>query len=332
LNTSGKILVLGDPWSGPLFARALSDAGHVPELWISEAIGQHAVEAVYLGNGERREIAARVFGKSVSESLWALSEANYSLAERMLSKLGVPFEANGFSHDAGNALEEKEKGLCFSSQALARALTAPGNAPRRFHRVTRLESSRGLDSVVTLETAQGTVQQEAPMIVCVTEAIEHGAISPLSDKRIPISLTYAAIPRTRTSECSIGFYNDGAEYCFSAPAHTVLGSFRNLYLDRGVGLHQDPDPVTQAQLVPYFSSLGRIQSADSIAWGVRFESVSCDGLPLVGPLPGLPGVIFVTGFAARAACFLFAVAQDLSGVLLKAEASRLEVFSTRRLI
>jgi glycine/D-amino acid oxidase-like deaminating enzyme len=63
------------------------------------------------------------------------------------------------------------------------------------------------------------------------------------------------------------------------------------------------------------------------------ESLSCDGIPLVGTLPELPGVYVVTGFAGRTLNFLFAIAEHLADGIVSAKGFEpLARFSTRRFV
>lgn len=289
--------------------------GQAVDLWVSDYACVDAPEAVFLGNGETREKAGLIFGERLAGRLWEISQANLQLARKLFTESRVEFT-------------ETEGALIFSPGRLAAALAEPFQT---FSTLEHLEQKGNAEVRAHLKTAEGTKQVAAPLAVIATEAYGLSTIALLSDKRIPTTLSSFCFTDVK-KQAGYQLFNQGADFTISNGSELRLGSFRNLYADRGVGLRNEIDPVTQKNLLNFFSAKG-VVSANATARPVRrIESLSCDGIPLVGTFAGLPGAVFATGFAARSAAFLFAVAESVAATVLGEAAQDLAIFSPRRLL
>lgn len=311
------ILVLGDTWTGPLFAYALRQLNQKCDLWVSEFAAQDALEAVCIGNGETRDKAGQIFGEHLARALWKLSEENKNKAQTLFSELEVPV-----SHSAD--------AVVFSSATLAHSLSR-GLSPNVFSTLQKIEQTTPFSCRVHLKTQKGVEVAEAALVVVVTESYSLGSVAELSDTRIPATLSSFTFTG-ETFPAGYHSFNQGAEFCISDGKKFRLGSLRNLFSDRGVGLHTSIDEVTRKNILEFFSKQGGISLSSPYEAVRRVEALSCDGIPLVGTYPGLPGCVFVTGFAARGPCFLFSVAESVAQALVGKPSGDLSIFSTRRLL
>jgi glycine/D-amino acid oxidase-like deaminating enzyme len=324
-----KILVVGDLWTAPLFAYILSSLGQDTDVWVCESPHYEGPEAVYVGNGETREKAGLIFGESLAARVWEIAQANFESAHKTLQALGVPlFEKQMQRVDATTV---SEPAFSFSSTGLAQALENPVSSKRRFRRLKAVQS-RGLETAVQLETATGVEEVHAPMAVIATESFDQHAVPWLSDKRIPVTLSSYLVPPVANCTAAFTLFNSGADFAVQDGVQLRLGSVRNLYADHGVGLHASDDPRTREGITRFFTSRGWLAPGVSLQPTLRIESLPCDGIPLVGTLPGLPGAVFVTGFAARGPNFIFEVAQRVARSMLGQPTQSLEIFSPRRLL
>ena len=88
--------------------------------------------------------------------------------------------------------------------------------------------------------------------------------------------------------------------------------------------------MTRQNTQSFFSELGWIARGEVDA-RLQIATLTCDGLPLVGPFPEDPGVFLVGGFAGREANFLFAVLDNLADALAdRGVEPLLEPYSTKR--
>lgn len=331
MKTKSPVLILGDRWSGPLFARALKREGLHYSLWISDEghIPAPDLVPIIVGNGETRKKAGLIFGEALAEKIWAISEGNWKLAQAAFAELRVPFFDRGLKRFGD---EGAEKGIAFSSADFFSSAVSPADIAGRFSKLLGVGAKGGLEFEASLETSQGTVIVRAPVVIVATEKLERDAIPALSDKRIPVTLSSFELPAPEALDFSVGFFNKGADFAVTDGNRLQLGSYRNLFEDRAVGLHSQIDPVTRKNVLEFFSKRGWIADPSSVKSRLHVDSISCDGLPLVGPIPGLSGVIFATGFAGRAASFLFFIAADTATALSGTSKATVDVFSTRRLV
>ncbi len=327
-----KLTILGDGWSGRLLADALKRRDQECELWLSETpVPPPDTTPVYLGTGDTAETARKIFGEPLFSMVWGLSSENHQLARARLSGLGVAFREGGVLRAGGT----KDVGLSFSARALETALDSKPVAGR-FREIESLSALGNLEFGARLNTAQGPVDLRSPLIVVATESFSLGAIPWLSDKRIPVTLSSFHVDKAALSvpptESVVHFFNGGAEAAVLGESGGRFISYRNLWSDRGVGLKDEIDPVTESNLRNFFSQQGWFPPSVSLRGELSIESVTCDGLPILGPLPGHSGIVFALGFGARTACLFFAVAEILADALTGGTSEKLDRFSTRRLI
>ncbi len=319
--------MIGDGWQGAVVAHALKGRGMDPILYLAAPSTYPMTDPVvlYVGNGETREKAELIFGESVARDLWEISEANWTRALDLLRICDVPHETKGLVRFPQQTIE---RGASFSGDALEHALLEDLSIAGRFRRLKGLSCDPDLVAHVRLDT----FEVSAPFVILVSEHFESSAVAALAGIRIPITLSSFTYRIQPPFSGSVAVFNDGADFAVGGGDTWRLGSFRNLFQDRGVGLHDKPDEIASQNLAAYFTKLNWIPSGARGDAGMSYESISCDGLPIVGTFSALPSVVFVTGFAARSACFLFELAERLATQVTTGEASRLGVFSPRRML
>lgn len=327
MDRTSKILVVGDLWTGPVFAHSLLAHGLTSELWVSDGPSVDGPEPLYVGNGETREKAGLIYGEPMAREIWAISEASQSRARALFKEKGVPVFDKGLVRLPAGV---SEPAFSFSASTLAKALGIP--LAGRFKKIESIRSHGPLDFEITLQTQKGSQSPQAAFAVITSESFEGAAVPWLADKRLPITLSSFVFPPSAEFDHAFALLNGGADFAVADESHLRLGSFRNLFEDRGFGLHSVVDKKTKENVLAFFSAKKWIDPAAMLSEGFRYESVSCDGLPIVGTVPGMPNVIFATAFAARTACFAFEVADRVARAIAHGGESDLGLFNTRRLL
>jgi glycine/D-amino acid oxidase-like deaminating enzyme len=96
----------------------------------------------------------------------------------------------------------------------------------------------------------------------------------------------------------------------------LVGGYRNLALDQEVGYDERPTALLQRHLESHLRRLG-VEEQVTHRWaGVM--GFTEDDLPLVGPVPGLPGVFICAGYTGHGWAFAFQVAKLLVDHLRRA--------------
>lgn len=335
MKTPPKITVLGDGWSGRLLAAALQNRGQACELWLSENQSFPTPDLIpfFIGNGETPDTARKILGAELQTALWALSECNAEIAIDTFAKLSIVHSPTGLVRAYG----ARESGWSFSADALERGLAPACQVAGRFRRLVSLVAHGNLDFGARLATADGETDLHSPLLVVASDYFSLEAIPWLSDKRIPVTLSSFRLPAGAVHPPSgprgaIHHFNAGAEFAVAGEGGWRFGSYRNLWADRGVGVNDTVDSVTESNIRSFFSKAGWFSPEASWQPELSVESVTCDGLPIVGPLPGQTGIVFAIGFGARTANFIFAVAEHLADALVGKKVEALDRFSTRRLV
>ncbi len=334
MKTPPKITVIGDGWSGRLLAAALKRHGQDCELWLSENKTFPPPDTIplFIGNGETADSARKIFGADLQRELWALSQRNWEIAQSTFQTLGVRALADGLLRADGT----REAGMSFSAEALESKLDRRVSVAGRFRRLAGVTAHGNLDFGARLETATGTVDLHTPLLVVASDSFSLNAIPWLADKRIPVTLSSFRVTkadvRPRDGGATIRMFHSGAELAVEGERDWRFASVRNLWADRGVGVNDTVDSVTESNLRAYFSQAGWFASDVAMQAELSVESVTCDGLPIIGPWPGQTGIVFAFGFGARTANFIFAVAEDLATALTGEKVEALDRFSTRRLV
>ncbi|MCB0416499.1 MAG: hypothetical protein KDD39_02535 [Bdellovibrionales bacterium] len=287
---------------------------------------------VYLGNGESRNRASLTYGNQLTETLWDFSETNYAEAERRAASLGVNLREGDLrwtDYEGLRAMDLDYPELC---AALRKNLKENSCQFRSFSKIQVLPSAKLGQSIEFIERS-APQKIEATAVVCAEEWLCYQNFTYMKDKLVPATLWSFLFKKTTALDFALALFNDGVDFAVNRGSQLELGSFRNLYMDHGVGLVTEPDERTRAGVKSLFSGLGWIESENESAVFSSVEAISCDGLPIVGSLPDLPSTYVVCGFSGRSQNFLFEAARLLVGALLEEnDFSLLSTFSTKRFL
>lgn len=246
------------------------------------------------GNGDPLEIARKVMGRAVADRLWKVGAVNRERALSLGTALGI--------HPAVWSCDGKEQ-PAFGFHG--------GELALRLERLCKT-------------ALRGPARATMTVYVCDTRAAV-AEFASLSDKLIPVTLTYLET-KTASVQWKQTSYHSGADYRIDSPKGACFGSYRNLFEDRAVGFLA-ADSVTVQGLKGFFPDAALAQVR------VGYETLSCDGLPVVGALSETPTAFVVDGFAGRPENYLFAIADMLAeGISGLGSFDPLALFSTKRFV
>ena len=328
------LIIVGSGWEAKVAAELALSRGLSTLIIEPDLKSYSGPEIVYVGNGEIFERAILAFGDKLGNALWDYSERNLALAQRYAAKATsvVWHLEDDNSRKLGKASSRRKNYYHYNTDRL--------EAPGRWLPVGALKTqapSLTVPGPVTPKKA-GVLEYEVSGV--------HASVVLLLDDRslltvdkqftteiIPVTLSvFEAIPASG-AENGYHLFNGGADYVLCENPFLAMGSFRNLFADKGVGFQTAVDPVSRENLFKYFSAKGWIAQKKSSSESLKYVSLSCDGLPVVGNVPGQEGIFYASGFSGRTANFIFAVLEDLLSDIALGRASRVPDFlSNRRFI
>lgn len=169
---------------------------------------------------------------------------------------------------------------------------------------------------VTVETPAR--QLEAGHVVLALGAYLPELVPALGSYVRPVRAQMLATEATEDVLQVPAYTHDGEFYIRQAPDGTVLlGGARHRHAEAEVGYDDRTTPAVQADLERYLHT--HFPWAQSL--GVRYRwsgtmGFSPDGLPVVGPLPDLPGSVWATGFTGHGMSYGFRFGRLLADLLL----------------
>src|SRR5207248_2013240 len=98
----------------------------------------------------------------------------------------------------------------------------------------------------------------APVVVVVSDRLVPALFPSLVDKWIPVSLTSVVHPPSRQLPFLGALFHLGADFAVVGKSSLRLGSFRNLFEDKAVGVHDQPDPATLKGVEGFFGRLRKL--------------------------------------------------------------------------
>jgi hypothetical protein len=272
------------------------------------------------------------------ETLWFAADARErrllaASARRFPARLRL-WESGSWLEQAGRHFEAvmTEPGFEFDLLDLGSQLSG-SHAPTSIDRLLGIDKAGALEYQVRTETAGREKTERFSLVILATERLDPRCLPFLADKWIPVTLPSFTWPRADGTGFALAFFNGGADFAVGGEGSFRLGSFRNLYADKAVGIHSEVDPASLRGVSTFFGDLGWIDPLQPFQSHLSVEALSCDGLPIAGALADLPGVYLVGAFAGRSANFFFEVAEQLAlGISAESGYSGLNLFSTKRFL
>lgn len=372
ISAKSEVTVIGSRWTASVMGYALLSLGHRPKIFIIDDPSQSEPSdvAVHVGNGECYENARLIFGEPVAQALWHLSGESFRKLRALLTKLSVPVrdgKALWFASDERQKalLEETarrnpvatvlkgpewlrqggrkfetaiaEPALLLNLGALSTALlnkfVERDVSVIHVDKLVSFEKHHLMEYRLNFEKAGKTELATTSVVLLMSDRISPELFPSMRGKWMPVTLGSFNFKAKTHKEFVLSLFNGGADFAVRGSAGLRVGSYRNLYQDKALGILTEADPATLNGVTDFFSSLNWVSAEPPVKTHLSAESLSCDGLPLIGALADFPGIHLLAGFAGRTQNFMFEVAEQLArGILKEGPSDAVNYFSTKRFV
>jgi glycine/D-amino acid oxidase-like deaminating enzyme len=205
----------------------------------------------------------------------------------------------------------------------------------RLHRATRVESLHDTDGV-RIETTEGTLQAE---IAIVATGAEIPRLVPFARFKIVglraqwLAAELEADPVTGARAISGWSDAEGHErWAERSPGEVRLCGSRDLPVRRELGARSGTSDDVQELLERNLREFPHLASSRVVSRGAAVQAVPCDGLPLVGAVPGHPRLLIAGGFGCDAPGVALVAGETVAQLALTGRAEHALAFSPRRFL
>jgi len=365
-----NVLVIGERWQASLLAHQLMVQGVAPKVFFLQGSddAEKIDLPVHIGNGETYERARLALGDSLAKQLWDLSTESYKKLKALITKLNLPLTEGKtlwFAQDEAsrklleatirqNPVAESLKGpewlrqgqRKFESVVSERALSfSPGKLSQvlgvkfveqeiraeKIESLDKIETHQGMEYRVHYHAGGKPHHVDVSLVALLSDRLPTTLFPSMRDKWIPVTLSSFVFKAKTHKEFILALFNGGADFAVRAGNNLRLGSYRNLFADKAVGVKTEADAATLAGVRDFFGVLDWVYPEGPLSTHLSVESISCDGLPIVGPVSEFAGVHLLAGFGGRPNHYLFEVGEQWARAVAKAEtAPKLDFISTKR--
>lgn len=294
------------------------------------------------GNGECYAIAARTLGRELADWYWDLSRRSGQHLERVGATL-VPIDwhvsekrvdllrESAATHDdwiseavRGDETVFTQRGRYFEPfvQKLWADLDRPDSKSLTLSvENVELQTEGGFGVSATFLAAGRQVKIRSEIALVVSEWAAPRLFPWLRDKWIPVTLSTFSAPAIDLESTKHSIYSMGADHLFDTGEGRRLWSYRSLFEDSAVGAHSERNFRAEEGWRSLLRGRERSAARVELASEPVLEAISCDGLPIAGPLPFSPSIFVLGAFAGRANNFFVALADGWVENILKSNAS-----------
>jgi glycine/D-amino acid oxidase-like deaminating enzyme len=313
------VAIVGAGVTGCSAAYRLADAGLRVRVHDARGIAEGASGrngGFALGGGAARyDVARETYGAERAASYWRWTE---EAIERMAELAGDALRPTGSYRLAGD--EEEREGIRLEYEALredgfeAEWLDdVPGGAAGRFHgaishpRDGSIQPARFVRRLAALATGAGAEIREhdlvedvealdADRVLVATDGYGHGLVPELSDAIWPTrGQVIASEPLERVLYDRPHYARQGFDYWQQlSDGRILLGGFRDVSILDELTDVEETTPTIQASLESFLHELAGEDLQVTHRWAGIF-GLTQDMLPLVGPVPGRDGRVWVAG-------------------------------------
>lgn len=184
---------------------------------------------------------------------------------------------------------------------------------------------------VTARTPRGEIR--ASLVLVCTNA-SAGALLPFfADKVNPVrGQMLATAPAPALFDCPV-YADHGFDY-WRQDEHgrIALGGWRNLDPEGETGSEEVLHPLIQARMTEFLHRFPALRDVPVTHRWAGTMGFSRDGLPIVGPVPGVPGALAAAGFTGHGFGFAWLAGRALAELVLEGQSTFSELFSSRRFL
>jgi glycine/D-amino acid oxidase-like deaminating enzyme len=303
------------------------------------------------GGAARYDVARETYGAERAASYWRWTEDEL---ERMVQLGGDALRRTGSYRLADD--EEEREGIRLEYEALREDGFAaewledvPGGAAGRFHGAVShpndcsIQPARFVRRLAALATAAGAEIREhdpvddldalgAERVLVATDGYGHGLVPELSDLIWPTrGQVVASAPLERVLYDRPHYARQGFDYWQQLPdGRILLGGFRDVSILDELTDVEETTPAIQRSLESFLHELAGEEVEVTHRWAGIF-GLTQDMLPLVGPVPGRDGRVWVAGgYSGHGNVLGFACGALVADAILGRESPQLELLDPAR--
>jgi glycine/D-amino acid oxidase-like deaminating enzyme len=303
------------------------------------------------GGAARYDVARETYGAEQSAAYWRWTE---EALDRMVELGGDSLRRTGSYRLAGD--EEEREGIQLEYEALREDGFAaewledvPGGAAGRFHgaishpldaaiqpaRFVRRLAARATDAGAEIrehDPVEDVEALDADRVLVATDGYGHGLVQELSDLIWPTrGQVIASEPLDRVLYDRPHYARQGFDYWQQlADGRILLGGFRDVSILDELTDVEETTPAIQSSLESFLHELAGAPVAVTHRWAGIF-GLTQDMLPLVGPVPGREGRVWVAGgYSGHGNVLGFACGALVADAMLGHESPQLELLDPER--
>lgn len=321
------------------YSRAIAVMGHdraraVHFLSVENHVGmREAVRTLGLDCGYRHRGSLQLAGsedeeRDLLESAAALQADGFAAELREGERLDPVYREAGFKVGVHLPADGELQPARFV-RGVARAAIARG--VRLFEGSPVLELAAPSPGDVRARTPAGEVHAQIAL-VCTNAAA--GELLPwYADKVDPVrGQMLATAPVAPIFSCPV-YADHGFDYWRQDELGRIaLGGWRNLDPEHERGSEDLLHPEIQARMVDFLHRFPALRAVEVTHRWSGTMGFSRDGLPIVGPVPGMPGALAAVGFTGHGFGFAWSCGRGLAEVVLEGRSIVSELFTPRRFV
>jgi len=354
-NGRVDVAIVGGGVTGCSAALRLAEAGLRVRVHDARGIAEGASGRnggfVLRGGAARYDVARETYGAERAASFWRWTE---EALERMAELGGDALRRTGSYRLAGD--EEEREGIRLEYEALREdgfeaewLEDVPGGAAGRFRgaishsgdgsiqpaRFVRGLAARAAEAGAELrehDLVEDLEALDADRILVATDGYGHGLVPELSDLIWPTrGQVIASEPLERVIYDRPHYARQGFDYWQQLPdGRILLGGFRDVSILDELTDVEETTPAIQASLESFLHELVGQEVPVTHRWAGIF-GLTQDMLPLVGPVPGRDGRVWVAaGYSGHGNVLGFACGELVADALLGRESPQLELLDPVR--
>ena len=303
------------------------------------------------GGAARYDVARDTYGGEPAASYWRWTE---EALDRLAELAGDALRRPGSYRLAAD--EEEREGIRLEYEALREDGFAaewledvPGGAAGRFHGAIShpghgsIQPARFVRRLASLATAAGAEIREhdpvddvkalaADRVLVATDGYGHGLVPELADLIWPTrGQVIASEPLDRVLYDRPHYARQGFDYWQQLPdGRIVLGGFRDVSILDELTDVEETTPAIQSSLESFLHELAGEEVQVSHRWAGIF-GLTQDMLPLVGPVPGRDGRVWIAGgYSGHGNVLGFACGKLVADALLGIDSPQLDLLDPAR--
>ncbi len=308
-------------------ARAVHAASRENHWAMKATIDRFGLDCGYMRRGSLQLAGSTQEEDELRESAAMLREDGFPAEPREGDALDACYREAGF-HVGVHITDDGELQPAAFVRGVARAAVDLGVQLHERSPVLELDASAG---DVRARTPHGEVRADVA-IVC-TNALAGRLLPFMADKVDPVrGQMLATAPAPRLFSCPV-YADHGYDY-WRQDEHgrIALGGWRNLDPATEVGDAEVLHPLIQERMTAFLHRFPALRDVPVTHRWSGTMGFSRDGLPLVGPVPGMSGVYTGAGFTGHGFGFAWKSGQALADLVMHGESAWADLFSPRRFV